>query len=154
MTTQDITFNRVILHGDSQYPLLFLLTLSLLTHMLKLAGVIYRIHNRIVSHLVYVYDMKVFARKPEDMEKYKEIIERFRKYICMYFGIDKCAVFHKKNGVIFDSPCVTGTPLLSGEDNYKYLGILECDVILLKEVKEDVQNYYISRLHDIIKAWM
>ena len=50
----------------------------------------------------------------------------------MDFGIDKCAVVHTKGGVIFDSLCVTGIPLLLGEDNYKYLGILKYDTILLK----------------------
>ena len=52
----------------------------------------------------------------------------------MEFGLNKYAVVHTKGGVIFNSPCVTETPLLSGKDDYKYLDILECDTILLKEV--------------------
>ena len=59
---------------------------------------------------------------------------------------------HTKGGVIFDSHCVTGIPLLSGEDNYKYLGILECDKILMNKVKEAVQKEYLSRLNAILKS--
>ena len=84
------------------------------------------------------------------MEKYKEIIASLSNGICMDFVLEKCAVFHTKCGVIFESPCVTENPLLLREDNYKYLGILECDMILLKEVKESVRYDFLSRLRAIL----
>ena len=70
--------------------------------------------------------------------KYKEIIERLRKDICVEVFYDKFSVVHTKWGVIFDSTCVTGITVLLVEDNYKYLSILECDPIILTEVKEYV----------------
>ena len=70
----------------------------------------------------------------------------------MDFGLDKCSVVHIKGGVICDSPCVTGILLLSVDDNYKYLGILACDMILLKEVEVDVRKKYLARLGAILKA--
>ena len=139
VTTNDIPFKRGIFQGNSLSPLLFCLELTPLTHMLSRAEVIYRLNGKTVSHVPYVDNFKVFARKPKEMVKCKEIIERFSKDICMDFGIDICAVVFTKGGVIFESPCVTGIPLLLGEDNYKYLSILECDKILLKEVKEYLQ---------------
>ena len=42
--------------------------LATLTHMLKRAGVGYRIYNKIVSYLLYVDDLKVFAHNPKEME--------------------------------------------------------------------------------------
>ena len=65
------------------------------------------------------------------MVKYKDIIGRFSKDIFMDFGLDKCAVIHTKGCILFYSACATVIPLLSEEYNYKYLGILDCDKILL-----------------------
>ena len=59
---------------------------------------------------------------------------------------------HTKCSVILDLTCATGTPLIQREDNYKYLGILQCDMILLKEVKDAVNKEYPARLQEILKA--
>ena len=102
VTTQEITFNRSIFQGDSLFSFLLLLEIEPLTHILKCSGVGYRTHNKIVSHLLYMDDMKVYAGKTKYMGICKEMIEGFIKDICMEFGLDKCAVVHTKGGVIFD----------------------------------------------------
>ena len=61
---------------------------------------------------------------------------------------------HTKCSVILDLTCVTGTDLVYGEDNCKYLGILECDMIILKEVKEAVHKEYLAILQEILKISM
>ena len=86
------------------------------------------------------------------MEKCKDIVERFSKDICMDFGIKKLEVVHRKGGVTIDSPCVTVLTLLSREDNYMYLGILECDTILMKRIKEASHKEYLARLRAILNA--
>ena len=88
----------------------------------------------------------MFARNSKEMEKCKEIIERFSKWIYLDFGIDQYSVVHTKYGVILDLTCVTETNLVCVEDNCKYLGILECGMILPKEVKEAVRKEYLERL--------
>ena len=50
---------------------------------------------------------------------------------------------HTKGGVIFDLVCA--------EDNCKYLIILECDMILLKEGKESVHKEYLAILQETLK---
>ena len=80
------------------------------------------------------------------MEKCKQIIAAFSTDIRIDFGLEKCAVVHTAAGKIIDSPCVTDIPLLSRKDDYKYLGILECDVILHSEVKVAVEKEYFSRV--------
>ena len=72
----------------------------------------------------------------------------------MDFGIKKLEVVHRKGGVTIDSPCVTVLTLLSREDNYMYLGILECDTILLKEVTEAVRKEYLNKPQAILKAYV
>ena len=53
----------------------------------------------------------------------------------MDFGLDKCAVIHIKKGKLEDLPTVQDIPLLTGDDNYKYLGILQADHILHEKAK-------------------
>ena len=86
------------------------------------------------------------------MERCRALIEMFSKDIKMEFGLDKCAVIHMERGKIVDSPCVKEIPLLSAEDNYKYLGILQANSILHKEVKEKTKKEYFKRVRSILKA--
>ena len=86
------------------------------------------------------------------MVKCNYIIGRFSKDIFMYSGIDRCSVIHTKGCIVFYSACDTEIPLLSRYYNYKYLDILDCDMIPLKQVKQDVQKYYINRLQVILKS--
>ena len=69
------------------------------------------------------------------MTKFKQIIKKLSDKICMDFGLETCSVVHTKLGNIVELDCVADIPTLSGEDNYKYLGILEYDNILHKNVK-------------------
>ena len=55
----------------------------------------------------------------------------------MEFGLEKCAVIHMKKGKVIDSPIVKSIPFLTGDDNYKYLGILQTDKILHEEVRPE-----------------
>ena len=72
--------------------------------MIMCAGVGYRLNDKTVSHLLYVDDLKVFTQNPKYMEKCKDIIESFSKYVCMYFGLDKYTLVHTKCGVILTHP--------------------------------------------------
>ena len=56
-----------------------------------------------------------------------------------------------KRGKVVDSPIVKSIPLLTGEDNYKYLGILQADKILHDEVKENARKEYFGRVRAILK---
>ena len=58
---------------------------------------------------------------------------------------------HTECSAILDLTCVTSNDLVYGEDNCKYLGILECDMILLKEVREAVLKEYLAILKEILK---
>ena len=94
---------------------------------------------------------KCFHATQNRWTTFKNIIETFSKDICMDFGIDKCTLVHTKGGVIFESPYIRRIYLLSGEIKYKYLCILECDTILLKEVNYSVRKDYLSKLLEIGK---
>ena len=56
----------------------------------------------------------------------------------MNFALKKCAVIHLNKDKVTHSPIVKDIPLMTDEDSYRYLGILECDDILYGQVKTEV----------------
>jgi len=49
-----------------------------------------------VSKLLYIDDLKIYAKSDTQMERCKAVVEEFSKDIKMDFGINKCAVIHVK----------------------------------------------------------
>ena len=151
ISTDDIKYGRGIFQGDTLSPLLFCLCLVPITNILNREGYGYKIGNRKVSNLLYIDDLKIYAKNDEQMERCKALIQEFSNDITMEFGLDKCAVIHMKKGKVVDSPIVKSIPLLTGEDNYKYLGILQADKMLHDEVKENARKEYFGRVRAILK---
>ena len=108
--------------------------------------------KRKINNLLYIDDLKVYARNKEEMERCRALIEMFSKDIQMEFGLSKCAVIHIEKGQIIDSPCVNDIPLLTPDESYKYLGILQADTIKHKEVKEKTKREYFKRVREILKS--
>ena len=152
ISTDDINIERGIFQGDSLSPLLFCICLIPITNILKRAKVGYKTTGELISHLLYMDDLKIYCKNAEEMERARKLIAEFSKDICMDFGLDKCAVVHITKGILTNSPLVKGIPLLSSEDNYKYLGIIQCDEIIQKEVKESTKKEYLSRVRNILKS--
>ena len=87
--------------------------------MLRRAGYGYRLGDTKVSNLLYVDDLKVFARNEHEMEKCKKLLAEFSTDICMSFALEKCAVIHLDKGKIIDSPVITDIPQMTEEDSYR-----------------------------------
>jgi len=94
--TDNIKFRRGIFQGDSLSPLLFCLCLTPITNILRCKEVGYKIGNQKVSNLLYIDDLKIYAKSDTQMERCKAVVEEFSKDIKMDFGINKCAVIHVK----------------------------------------------------------
>ena len=97
-------------------------------------------------------DLKVYCKDAEEMERSRKLIAQFSEDIKMDFGLDKCAVVHIKKGDLINSPIVREIPLLSNEDSYKYLGIVQCDEIMHNNVKESTKKEYFARVRNILKS--
>ena len=152
ISTDTIFFRRGIFQGDSLSPLLFCLALTPISRLLRRNKVGYTIEKMKVNNLLYIDDLKVFAKGKEEMEKCRALIKMFSDDIKMEFGLSKCAVIHINKGTIVNSPDVIDIPLLSTDDNYKYLGILQTDIILHDKMKEKAKKEYYHRVRDILKA--
>ena len=64
-----------------------------------------------VSNLLYIKDLKIYAKDYVQMERCKAMIQEFSNDITMEFGLEKCAVIHMRKGEVFDSPIVDSIPL-------------------------------------------
>ena len=90
------------------------------------------------------------------MERIVQIVWSYSEDIGMKFRIDKCAVLELERGRLGRSE---GIELLDGErmkevdqEGCKYLGVLQLDKTMNKEMKENIGNEYISRMKLICKS--
>ena len=69
INTDPIYFKRGIFQGDSLSPLLFCLSLIPISSILRRNQIGYSIENTKVSNLLYIDDLKIYAKGEEEMEK-------------------------------------------------------------------------------------
>ncbi|XP_063377562.1 uncharacterized protein LOC134664747 [Cydia fagiglandana] len=91
-----IRIERGIFQGDSLSPLWFCLALNPLSTLLKdlELGCRLRRGGEVISHLLYMDDLKLFAPNSQDLVELLKTTEVFSNAINMEFGVDKCAVMH------------------------------------------------------------
>ena len=71
----------------------------------------------------------------------------------MKFGIEKCAVLIIKRGKVTQSlPDDTIIRSLKEREGYKYLGVLEADVMLYKQMKEKIKKEYLRRVRKVAQS--
>ena len=87
-----------IFQGDSLSPLIFCLALAPLSTVLDGTGYGYKIQNRFISHLLYMDDLKLFAKDDNNLEKMLQLVKKFSDDIGMAFGLEKCAKVSFKRG--------------------------------------------------------
>eukprot|EP00957_Ditylum_brightwellii_P033695 2553871-Ditylum_brightwellii.AAC.1 len=91
-----------------------------------------------ISHLLYIDDLKLYARNEEELKCALQIVEDFSNGINITFGLDKCAILLITNGKYATTNICLEIPKLDDEENkgYQYLGIMEGVDFHMKEVKE------------------
>ena len=155
----EIKIRRGIFQGDSISPLHFvisMLPLSLLLNKQKVGYELKETNVLHISHRLFMDDLKLYSNTQENMQQLVNITSIFSADIAMEFGLDKCATINISKGKLGD---VKFIPLPSGnqiesidEEGYKYLGILESDNILHKEMKSKVSTEYYRRVKKVLKS--
>ena len=92
LTTGKICIRRGIYQGDSMSPLLFCLTLIPLTNILNRKNLGYEVDQNKVSNILYMDNLKLFAKDEYQLEKALNVVKNYGHYIQMNFGIDKCDI--------------------------------------------------------------
>ena len=95
---------RSIFQGDSLSPLLFVVTMTPLTLILRNCEVGYLYANNTkLKHLFFMDDLKLYARNEIQLNSLIQTMRIVSKDIGMKFGIEKCAILVMKRGRLAQS---------------------------------------------------
>ena len=148
MRSRQIYTNWGIFQGDSLSPLLFCIALTLLRQLLKKnTGYGYKIENTQYSHLLYMYDIKLYASNDSQLEGLLHTVKQFSDDINMKFRSDKCAKVTFKRGTLKSTQDIvlnrdTVIKELEAGELYKYLGVNEGEGIQHATMKEKICKEY------------
>ena len=154
-----VEIKRGIFQGDSLSPLLFIICLIPLSVMLRDAKQGYTLNRPQpgkVNHLLYMDDLKLYGKNKNELESLVQTVRIFTQDVRMKFGLQKCATIIMKRGKREEDDGVTlpdGEMMKDlGQDDYKYLGVLEANEIKMKEMKEKVRKEYIRRIKLLLES--
>jgi len=111
----------------------------------------------VVSHLLYIDDLKLYGRMLSEIESLLHTVEIFSTDIQMSFGVNKCSYIglkRRKVCSVQDIEMCNGESIrsLTPESAYKYLGILEADIFQPSEMGSKVVKEYYRRVRLILKS--
>ena len=88
---------RGIFKGDALSPLLFMMPLN---HILRKCTAGYKLSRsqEKVNHLIFMDDIKLFAKNEKELETFIHSIRIYSQGIGMEFGIEKCSLLVVKSG--------------------------------------------------------
>ena len=138
---------RGIFQGDALSLLLFITAMMPLNHIFRKCTAEHKLSRSLekINHLVYMDDMKLFAKNEKELETLIHAVRIYSQDIGMEFGIEKCAILVMKSGKRhltdgIELPKVDKIRTLAENETYKYLGILEADTIKQVEMKDKIQK--------------
>ncbi|XP_045492418.1 uncharacterized protein LOC123691877 [Colias croceus] len=160
ISTREIFIRKGIYQGDSLSPMWFCLALNPLSHLLQnsKAGYYFKrnVEETVISHLIYMDDIKLYAKSDRDMKKLVDITARFSKDIKMEFGLDKCKTLHIIKGKVRpgDYEIENGETIAAIEptDLYKYLGYKQLKGLDHSTIKKTLITEYKKRLSLLCKT--
>ena len=110
-----------------------------------------------INHLLFMDDLKLFGNTEGQLETLINSVRVFSSDINMEFGIEKCGILVMKKGKYAKSdgiklPNEKEIQEIDLEKGYKYVGVLEADVIKDKDMKEKIEKEYVRRVGKILKS--
>ena len=148
----EIEIKRGIFQGDSFSPLIFCLAMAPLSRILKRAKIGFNSNGKLVNHLKYIDDIKIFAKNKSELKRCVSLVEMFSKDINMKLGIDKCGIVNVVKGKLDEKKFESEIPTLTNDDAYKYLGLCESSDILHEKMKDKAVKEMFKRVRAIAKA--
>ena len=91
---------RDIFQEDALSPLLFLIAMMPLNHILRKSTAGYKlwISQEKINHLMYMDDIKLFAKNEKELETLMHTVRIYSQDIGMEFGIEKCTLLVMRSG--------------------------------------------------------
>lgn len=158
--TREIHIRRGIFQGDTFSPLWFCLSLSPLSRALNNSPNGYRVkyqqRQAIITHLLYMDDLKLFARSRYHLENLLNIVEKFSSDICMQFGFDKCRSVEMIRGQLTQSDGFSLNDgviqMLEFDQTYKYLGVEEMRGIHHTTIRNKLEERFEIRMRKLCRT--
>ena len=154
----EVEVKKRIFQGDSLSPLLFLLSMVPLLLILGKVKAYYEWGKKEykLNHLLYMDDLKLFAKNEEQIDTLVRTVHVFSSDIGMEFGMKKCGILTMKRGKVVRCEGITlpNNKVMkeTEKEGYTYLGIVELDKIKENEIKEKIIKKYKRRLRLILKT--
>ena len=95
---------RGIFSGDALPPLFFIIAMMPLNHILRKCAAGYKLsgsHEKI-NHLMYMDDIKLFAKNEKELETLIHAVRIYSQNIAIEFGIEMCHARHEKWQTTYD----------------------------------------------------
>ena len=91
---------RGIFRGDALSPLLFIIAMMPLNHILRKCTAGYKLNRsqEKINHLMYMDDIKIFAKNKKELETLIHTVIIYSQDIGMEFGFEKWALLVMKSG--------------------------------------------------------
>ena len=91
---------RGIFQGDALSPLLFIIAMMPLNHILRKCTAGYKLSRsqEKINHLMYMDDIKLFAKNEKELETLIHTVRIYSQGIGIEFSIEKCAMLVMKSG--------------------------------------------------------
>ena len=153
-----VDIKRGIFQGDALSPLLFVIVLIPLSIVIRQTGIGYDtgMENHKISHLLFMDDLKLYADSESHLDSLIQTVRIVSDDIGMEFGLEKCGVVCMRRGKVTQTD---GIQLPSGDvmkeidaEGYKYLGILQFDDILHKQMKDRIVEEYLRRVKKLCRS--
>ena len=145
----EVDIRRGIFQGDSLSPLLFVLYMVPISWLLRRTKTDYEWGNKgfKLNHLLFMDELKLFAKRKNQIDSLVQTVCIFSEDIGMQFGIGKYGVLIMERGKIIRTD---GIRLTNGQHmkdiyntGYTQLEILVTDKIKEKEMKEKFSREYL-----------
>jgi hypothetical protein len=159
LTLGKVPIRRGIFQGDALSPLLFVMAMIPISTTLRRMKKGYEMEKGrdMISHLLYMDDLKLYAKTEEAMKSMTNTVRMISDDVCMTFGLEKCASVLLKRGKLVtggDLMLSDGTRIKEIEEGvgYKYLGILQADAVKGHDVKDQVRKEYFRRSRLVLRS--
>ena len=150
---------RGIFQGDALSPLLFIIAMMSLNHILRNCTAGYKLSRlqKKINHLMYMDDIKLFAKNEKELETLIHAVRIYNQDIGTEFGLEKCAMLVMKSGKRqmtdgMEPPNHDRFRTLEENETYKYLGIFEADTIKQMQMKDMIRKEYLRRTQKLLET--
>lgn len=101
-------------------------------------------------------DWKLYAKTMNQLDSLTQAVRIFSNDIWIKFGIEKCVVLTITTGKVTQSegtgitlPDDTNIGSLKESEGYRYLGVLEADVMFHRQMREKIEKEYLRRVRKV-----